>query len=432
MRKNVFLAMAALVLLALSACAYDGRTTDVEIDLGETVYFYGVEKTTEPVDLLIWLDNEEWAHELIRAFVSQNPHGNVSVRFEQMGNVASRTHMQLDGPAGFGADIFAFPHDHVSWAINDGMIEPVPMALQQKWQAELQEAAVGTITHNGFMYGVPFQVENIALFYNRDLWGPQPPRTFEEIFAFAQTWNNPATNDWTMAWPVNDPYFNFPWLAVEGFRPFGPDMTDYRRPGFDSPEVARGLEFFLQLRDLFDLPLADINFNTAEERFRLGEIPLTITGPWAFTDLFANNVNFGVTTIPTIGGVQPTAFSGTMIAGVSSFSSEINRPWAYAFLDFMVSEEGARIQFEGIHTMTARRDISGIPGLRDDPHLAGIIAQSPFTVPMPLIPQVHSMWGPMEEMLSFVWDRDLSIPEAQTRAMESYTTLLAVAGIHID
>ncbi|MCL2188915.1 MAG: maltose ABC transporter substrate-binding protein [Defluviitaleaceae bacterium] len=430
MKKYIFLAVAALLILALSACRpYDGRT-EVEIDLGDTVEFYGIEKTTEIVDLLIWLDNEEWSHELIRAFTAK--HGNVGVRFEQMGNVASRTHMQLDGPAGFGADIFAFPHDHVSWAINDGMIEPVPPLLQEKWERELVESAVGTITHNGRMHGVPFQIENIALFYNKDLWGPTPPQTFEEIFEFARTYNNPATNDWTMAWEAWNPYHNFLWLAMEGFRPFGPNMDDFRQPNFDSPEVARGLEFFLQLRQLFDLPMADINSLTSEERFRLGEIPLTITGPWAINATLDNNVNFGVARIPTVNGVQPIAFSGTMIAGVSSFSSPINRPWAYAFLDFMVSEEGARIQFEGIHTMTARRDISGIPGLRDDPLLGGIAAQTPYTVPMPLIPQVHQMWGPMEEMFSFVWDRELTIPEAQQRAMETYRSLLAVGGLSMD
>jgi arabinogalactan oligomer/maltooligosaccharide transport system substrate-binding protein len=349
-----------------------------------------------------------------------------------MGNTAARTHMQLDGPAGLGADIFAFPHDQASWAILDGMIEPVPELLQEKWQSELVEPAVGTIMHNGKMHGVPFQLENIALFYNLDLWGPEPPQTFEEIFAFARTWNNPVTNNWTMVWDVPEPYINFPFLTARGFQLFGPNMNDYRQPNFNSPEAAAGIELFLSMRQLFDVPFEDINFNTAEERFRIGEIPLAITGPWAFGDLFENNVNFGVARIPTIDGVQPVAFSGTMIAGVSSFSSRINRPWAYAFLDFMVSEQGAQIQFESIHTMTSRRDISGIPGLRDDPFLGGISQQTPFTVPMPLIPQVNQMWGPMAELFSFTWNGDLSIAEAQERAMDMYRMLLGMAGHNTD
>ena len=429
--KKLFFAMISVAVLAvLASCGYDGRTSDVEVDLGETIHFYGVEKTTEHVDLLIWLDDADWAHALIQAFVNHHP--NVTVRFEEMGNVAARTHMALDGPAGFGADVFAFPHDHVAWAINDGMIEPVPPLLQEKWESLLVAPAVGTITYNGRMHGVPFQVENIALFYNRDLWGPVPPRTFEEIFAFAETWNNPATNDWTMTWEVANAYLNFPFLTTFGYELFGPTMDDFRLPNFDTPEVAQGLAFHRSLRALFDLPMEDITFSSSEERFRMGQIPLTITGPWAFNDLFANEVNFGVTTLPTIGGVQPIAFSGNMLGAVSSFSSPRNRPWAYAFLDFMVSEEGAAIQFQHRHTMTARQDISGIPGLADDPFLAGIAAQTPYTLPMPLIPQVHQMWGPLEEMFSFVWNDELTIPEAQQRAMDAYRTLLDIAGTPTD
>jgi len=430
MKKYILLASFIVLALALSACAYDGRTAQEGPALGETIDFYGIQKTIEPVELLVWLDDEEWGMELIQAFV--NVHPNVTVLFESMGNVDARSNMQLDGPAGLGADIFAFPHDHVSFAISDGLVEPVPPLLQAKWEAELVTSAVETITYNGRMHGVPFQVENIALFYNRDLWGPTPPQTWEEVFAFAETHNNPATNDWTLAWEAGNPYHNFIWLTTAGFEVFGPNMDDFRQPNFDSPEAARGIEIFLRMRALMDIPMEDINFNTTEERFRLGEIPLTLTGPWAIPDLLANEVNFGVTRIPTIDGIQPIAFSGNMMAGVSSFSTPINRPWAYVFLDFMVSEAGATIQYNMRNTMTSRQDISGIPGLSDDPFLGGIAQQTPYTVPMPTIPQVNQMWTPMGELFSFTWNGDLSIAEAQERAMATYRLLLNVAGIDDD
>jgi arabinogalactan oligomer/maltooligosaccharide transport system substrate-binding protein len=426
MKRIFFLAVAAFIVLALSACAYDGRTTDQAVDLGDTVDFYGVQKTTGPVELLVWLDNEDWAMALIQAFTNKYP--NVTVLFEQMGNVQSRQYMQLDGPAGLGADVFAFPHDQVSWAIADGMIEPVPTLLQEKWQAELVESAVETITFNGSMHGVPFYVENIAMFYNKQLWGPNPPQTFEEIFEFARTWNNPATNQWTMVWDVGAPYINFPFMTTAGFQLFGPNGDDFRQPNLTSPEKARGIEIMLSMRQLFDLPIEDINYNTGEERFRLGEIPLSLTGPWALNDLKENNVEFGTARIPTIGGVQPVAFSGNMMAGVSSFSSAVNRPWAYAFLDFMVSEEGAQILHEYMNHMTTRRNIDNIPGLRDDSYLRGIAEQTPFTIPMPTIPQINQMWGPMTDIINFTWNGELTIPQAQERALETYKFNLGVAG----
>lgn len=431
MRKYLLILGVALLAVALTACReYDGRTAQETVITGDTIEWMGMEKTTEPVELLVWLDNEEWAMALMRAFVQHHP--NVTFQFQQMGNVGSRDHMQQDGPAGHGADIFAFPHDHVTFAIADGLIEPVPPQLQAKWEGELVRSAVETVSYGGRMHAVPFQTENIGLFYNRDLWGDTPPETWEEVLEFARTYNNPDTHDWTMAWEVANAYLNYIWLTAAGFEVFGPDMDNFRTPNFDSPEVARGLEIFLSMRELFDLPIEDINFNTTEERFRLGEIPLTITGPWAINDLLENGVNFGVTRLPTIGGVQPVAFSGNIIAGVSSYSNPINKPWAYAFLDFMVSEEGAEILYQYMNHMTTRRDVDAIPGLNEDPFLLGLAKQTPYTVPMPTIPQVTQMWPAMEELFRFTWSNDLTIPEAQARAMSTYRTLLEVAGHDIS
>jgi len=431
MKKYIlFIGAMVLLALALSACAYDGRTAEEDADPDTLVEFYGVYKTTDPVTLRIWLDDEDLAHALIQAFV--NRYRNVTILFEQMGNVDARANLLRDGPAGTGADVFAFPHDHVALAMHDGLIEPVPPLLQAKWERELMGSAVAAVTFDGRMHGVPKTIENIALFYNRDLWGPTAPETWEEVLAFAQHYNNPATQDWTMAWEAVVPFHNIIWLTAAGFDLFGPNNDNFRQPNFDSPEAAAGLEIYLQMRQLMDMNLDDIELATTEGRFRTGEIPLTLTGPWAIPDLLANNVDFGVARIPTIGGVQPVAFSGSIIGAVSSFSSPINRPWAYVFLDFMVSEEGAAIIYDVRNARTSRIDISEIPALADDPFLAGIAAQTPYTFPMPTIRQVEQMWTPLGEMFSFTWSDDLTIPEAQERAMETYRMLLDVAGFDTD
>jgi arabinogalactan oligomer/maltooligosaccharide transport system substrate-binding protein len=98
----------------------------------------------------------------------------------------------------------------------------------------------------------------------------------------------------------------------------------------------------------------------------------------------------------------------------------------------MVSEEGATIQYQYMRNMTSRRDIDAIPGLRDDPFLLGMLEQTPYTVPMPTIPQVNMVWTPISEMFNFTWSGELTIEEAQERAMDTYRLLLTVAGHDTD
>jgi arabinogalactan oligomer/maltooligosaccharide transport system substrate-binding protein len=391
------------------------------------IYFYGLQLPTGPQHLTVWLPYEEFALAMIDSFTARFP--NVTIDWEDVGYTDSRDRMLTDGPAGIGGNVFAFPHDQIAFAILDGQIQPVPEGLERKWQSELISTAVNTVIHQGAMHAAPFQVENIALFYNRDLWGPTPPQTWEEVLAFSETWNDPVNHQWTMAWDINVGFFNVFWLTAGGMQLFGPNNDDWRAIGFDTPEAARGLEYFTRMRTLFDIPQAEVNWNTAEERFRLGEIPLTITGPWAINDTLENGVNLGVARIPTIEGRQPYAFSGVQVAAVSTWH---NNPWAYAFIDHMVSLEGASILYNYRHMMTTRIDIEAVPGLSDDPFLMGIAEQSPFTVPMPSIAEVQFMWAPLDAMFSFSWDGDLSIAEVQAHAMDIYRNELIGAGRHPD
>ena len=450
MKKCILILGFVILALALAACTGNGddqpavveqpqqqddqpaaddtqQQDDVPDADDDTIYFYGLNLPAGPQELFLWLPYEDFAMALIDGFEARFP--NVTVTWEDVGYTSSRDRMILDGPAGLGGDIFAFPHDQIAFAILDGQIQPAPAGLQRKWQDELISTAVGTVTHNGEMHAAPFQVENIALFYNRDLWGDTPPQTWEEILAFAETYNNPENHDWTMAWDVNAGFFNVFWLTAGGMQLFGPNNDDYTAIGFDTPEAARGLYWFQSMRALFDIPSADVTWATAEERFRLGQIPLTITGPWAIHETRENGVNFGIARIPTIEGIQPYAFSGVMVAAVSTWSTN---PWAYAFIDFMVSEEGASILYNYRNMMTTRINVAGVPGLSEDPYLMGIAQQSPYTVPMPSIAEVQFMWAPLNELFEFAWDGELSIAEIQEHAMNTYRNSLIIAGRDVD
>ncbi|MDR1046900.1 MAG: extracellular solute-binding protein, partial [Treponema sp.] len=171
---------------------------------------------------------------------------------------------------------------------------------------------------------------------------------------------------------------------------------------------------------------ADATWDTTVAAFQRGEVPFTITGPWAIGDAKKNGVNFGITKIPTINGRQPRCFSGNIIAAVSSYSK--NPEAAAAFVDYLVSIEGEAIQFRTTGKLAAYKDISGIEGLRDDTLLRGVLEQAPYTDPMPIIPEVNQMWDALKALFTFTWDNQLSVGDAQKKAMETYDTALMMAG----
>ena len=375
--------------------------------------------------LLVWLDNKEWAEAVIAAFNVHYP--DVVIKYENIGNVDSRGKVSLDGPAGIGPDVFMMPHDHIGNAIIDDICYPIPVEMQEIYSLKLLEASLKTCTSDGDLYAVPISTENIAFFFNRTLLGNTPvPQSFEEIISFAERWNNPSLNRYALRWQVDDSYHNYFFLTAFGMELFGPNMDDFKLPGFDSEGAKKGVEFHSSLRRLYNVNTADATWDSTVAAFQRGEVPFTITGPWAIGDAVRNGLNFGVTKLPTINGNQPRCFSGNIVAAVSSYSKNI--PAALAFVDFLVSIEGATIQFEQTGKLAAFNDISEVEGLRDDLYLRGIMEQAPFADPMPVIPEVNHMWDAQKALFTFTWDGQLSVEEAQQKAMETYDTSLMMAG----
>jgi arabinogalactan oligomer/maltooligosaccharide transport system substrate-binding protein len=371
------------------------------------------------------MDNKDWAEAVIAGFNKKYP--NVTIKFENVGNVDARGKVSLDGPAGIGPDVFLMPHDHIGNAIIDDICLPFPSDMQEKYRELLLDAAIKTCTSEDELYAVPISTENIALFYNKDLLGnTPPPKTFEEVIAFAQKWNNPAANKYALRWQVDDSYINYFFLTLFGMQLFGPNMDDFKTPGFDSDAARQGVDFHHSLRSYYNVNTADATWDSTVAAFQQGEVPFTITGPWAIGDALKNKINFGITKLPTFQGKQPRCFSGNIIAAVSSYTKNPNA--ARAFVDYLASVEGETIQFKLTGKLAAYKDVSGIEGLRDDVLLRGIMEQAPFADPMPVIPEVNQMWDAMKALFTFTWDGRLSIQEAQKKAMDTYDTALMMAG----
>ena len=379
--------------------------------------------------LKVWYDRDDFIAEITSRFNAIYP--NIKLEFERVAHTEARGKMQLDGPAGTGADVFMIPHDHLGNAVLDGLVEPIDPTLQKKLEGSQVASAVKTVTLNGEMYGVPIVIENIALLYNKDLWGPNPPATMEEIIAFAKTYNDYSTGKWTMAWQVNDAYHNYHWLSVNGFEIFGPNHDDYRNSGFGSAEAIKGNEYIKYLREnLLDVPEADSNWDGSVARFQNGDLPLTISGPWAVADAKKNGVNFGVTSLPTVNGKQPVCFSGVRLACMSSFTEVPEL--ATAFLDFLSSIEGATYFYQVEGLIPALKDATLVPGLANDEILMGFSKQTPYTVPMPIIPEVQAMWEGLRETFIYVWEKQLTPEEGAAKGMETYKVGLQSMGIAID
>lgn len=403
----------------------DGVVWDAEA--GQYVMEEAVASGEAP--LKVWFEEEGLAEAVIAAFNAEYP--DVEVEYELVAKVDAVDKMALAGEAGNGADVYVTVYDQLSRAIQDGTAAPIG-----EYQAGLEERMsptfTGVVSEDDAMYGVPITTESIALFYNKTLLteltgSDEPATTWEEIADLAATYNDPASNRWTLRFLPGEIYYSYPVLSSAGWQVY-PD-GDTEDPGFDAPELTEGLEYYQTLRDLWDVPSADGTWDTIEAEFAKGATPYTITGPWSFAtfDPAAAELGFeyGVTTLPTIDGGEPAkSFAGMQVAAVSGYSE--HPAAARVFANFLATDEGAA----AIHSSTGMIPalnpdlLSGIEGLEGDEHVAGIVEQSQQAELLPQVPAYF--WETGNTLTVDTWDDLLPIEDAQRKAVDGYADLGAL------
>ena len=350
------------------------------------------------VELKIWESSgpeKNFVMYAVREYKKIKP--NVRIVYEPVESTAARSKIELDGPAGVGADIFVCPHDHIGALVAGGHILPVENAGE--YMANFYPMARTAATYNGIIYGYPLGAETYALFYNKDII-KEPPKTWEEIIAFAKKWNNKFENKYAIAWPVDDPYYAYMFLDSFGAPLFGPEGDNPKLHNLNTDQAVAGLTYMQSLKEkVLNVPAMDCSLDFVNTGFTTGNVPLAINGPWKIKEYKTLGINFGITTLPAFPGTNTpaTSFSGIRLAFVSSYSQYPEE--AMEFVKFLTSKEMLQQRLEITDQIPPRNDV-----LITDPYSKGIQEQLKYAKPMPTINQISGYWTSMGAVFSEVWD----------------------------
>lgn len=357
----------------------------------------GSEKKPEKVTLTIWeSEGSEKDFMLFAADEYKKTHPNIEFIYEPVGTTDARSKIELDGPAGHGADIFVAPHDHIGALVAGGHIMPLD---DSSVLASFIPAAVSSSGYQGKDYGYPLAIETYALFYNKDIF-PEPPKTWAEIEEFAKTWNDKTQNKYAIVWEVANAYFDYIFMGGFDAPLFGLNGDDRTQHNINSANAITGLTYFQSVRkSILDVPSGDVTGDFCNSSFVSGKAPLIITGPWKISDFSKQNINFGIAPIPVFPGTSnpPASFSGLRLGFVSAYSEHPAE--AKDFAKFLISKEMLSKRYEMTKQIPPRSDIT-----INDPHSKGILAQAQYAFPMPTIPEMGIYWSAMGSAFANIWD----------------------------
>ena len=393
MKRNKLRYLVILVMLSLvvTACGGDSDTASDSPEATEApIETLAAPATTSPppVKLVVWAE-EKVATALDPLVGAYEAAAGVDIEVVVYDFGAIRTDVQTAGPAGEGPDVFLGAHDWVGELAANGVVAPLDLGSVA---SDLFEVGVTAFSYGGEVYGFPYATEAIAMFYNADLVD-SVPATWEE----AKTACDTAGTEFCVGTPSNDAYHNHPFIASAGGYVFastgGFDASDV---GLDNAGAIASAEYLDGLVKNGTVYSAD--YGGAMSNFQEGRALFWMTGPWARGD--ASAVNYGVGLIPQFDGNAATPFVGVRGAMVSSFSD--NQVLAQSFiLDFFATIEVQQAMYESDPRLPATKSLFAVVEAAD-PIAASFAASASNGIPMPNIPEMGSVWGPMADALNVI------------------------------
>jgi raffinose/stachyose/melibiose transport system substrate-binding protein len=288
----------------------------------------------------------------------EEQHPNIELQRETLQPDAVRREIQSRLTSEEPPDVFAYDTGPGFGGVlaEAGLLRPLENAYTKRgW--DIYDWAKQQATYDGTVYGVPDQVEEIIVYYNKDLV-PEVPRTVEELreisgelkgrgkipLAFGNRALYPASHLFSIATSNV--------LGREGL-----DSILYGDGRWDIPQVVEAIE--LMFRDFVESgyypksPNA-ITYDGANALFYSGEAAMNPTGTWLVSEIVQAVQEFevGFFHFPSIegSGISPPAGVGT---GWFVAKDAKNPQGAITFIDYLLQDDTARLTIEKLNTIPA-------------------------------------------------------------------------------
>jgi len=369
------LALVAALPLSVAGCtggAPGGEQTSAPQDTtaAQEIRFL-IGQPEEPADLeLVKAD--------IKKFESVNP--GITVKLDVLPSDNIRTVMQTQLRSGQGPDVFGYdtgPGFAGALAKAGLLYDLTDAYAKNSWP--IYDFAKERVTFDGKIVGVPTQLEEVGLFYNKDLFkkfGLAQPKNLDDLRAAART----LADNKIIPFAVSDKegWQGGHLLSMALSSEVGSDGMDALLGGqtpWDSPPVVASLNLWDEFNKAGFLPPSPtaVNYDNGNALFYSGKAAMNPTGSWHAIDL-ERNVKFDVGFIPFPASSGPGIFSGGLGSGTFVSASTKKADAAIKFLDYQMTAEHGRWSVEKL------QDIPAFPvdtaGIKTSPLFSQVLADT--------------------------------------------------------
>jgi maltose/maltodextrin transport system substrate-binding protein len=262
-------------------------------------------------ELLIWMDADRG--QALRATAAKKFEHDLGLKVTIESPEKITDSFPIAAQMAKGPDIVIWAHDKVGEWADAGLIAPVQISEEfgnrffpKAWQAVL---------HSGKIWGYPLALETVTLIYNKKLLEGSPPTQLSELVALNEKIRKEHPGVTTILWDYNSSYYSWGILASAGAYVFAKNGSDYdlKNIGVANRGAVEGLSKIIALIQAGVLPKS-VSYSAVEDLMGRGKLAMMISGPWAWSNLIKNGIDFGVAPMPGVDENVGRPFDGVTLA----------------------------------------------------------------------------------------------------------------------
>ena len=210
-----------------------------------------------------------------------------------------------------GPDIVVGANDWVPTGAKSGKLSPITLSAAVK--ARFNPTQLFDLTYKKSLYGVPIDVNNVAMIYNEKLVSSQP-KTFGDMVSFYKA-NKSSKNlkaglcvaGGGMSWGAHSV---FSALGADAYQFNSRDEIVYNRT-FDYPKFSKNVKTYLldgkKSNGFF--PATDTG---CKDNFLAGTVPFAVIGNWEWKDYVAKGFAMNLMPVPGVSADKPGKMFGSV------------------------------------------------------------------------------------------------------------------------
>ncbi|MDD6205466.1 extracellular solute-binding protein [Succinivibrio sp.] len=343
-----------------------------------------------------------------------------TVTVEEVNFLTQTDKMRLEGPTGNGPDVFLIPADRMGSGVMQGLITPIK--FMQEEQDRYIRSAVSAFSQNGEIYAVPKVVETLVMFYNKD-YLKHSLLTFEDYFDYSKKLVSENNGKYGLLAKWDSFYYAYGAIQPFGAYVFGSDPDgniDANDVGLSNDGAVEGVEFIKSFfaSGCFPPDLRGKNgIANVDRLFTEGNAAAVINGPWALEPYSNSKINFGVAPLPILPNGKPmSSFLGVKGYVISAWAK--NHDLAEEFLHYINQPKYAKIRYQETREIPPVKAVMADPVITNDEFANAIAVQASRAVPMPSVPEMSEVWGPIDAAFDSIITGRQSVKDGLKTATE--------------